>query len=93
MRKFWPLLILLTPGCTFFTFKDGQGPGPRSVKDMQDVNPGLYIVLAVFVLILLLSVFVGLFKDENPNTRGRDDKGVAMMMAFMAAVVVLLLVG
>ncbi len=91
MRKFWPLLILLLPGCTFFSFTN-NGPGPRPASELKDVSPAIYIVLALFAVILVVSVGAALFKEETPGP-GRDAKGLAMMMAFFAALVILLLVG
>jgi hypothetical protein len=94
MRKLWPLLILLLPGCTFFSFGN-NGVIPRTTAEMKEVSPGLYIVLAIFVFILLLSVAAALFKESRPREpfTGPDEKGMAMMLAVFAALVVLLLVG
>ncbi|GEM_PF-4127415 len=92
MRKLWPLLILLLPGCTFFSVTN-NGPGPRPASELKEVSPAIYIVLALFAVILVVSVFAAIFKEQQSQSPVRDDKGVAMMMALFAALVVMLLVG
>lgn len=91
MRKLWPLLTLLLPGCTFFSWSDGVKP--RTASDIKDVNPGLYLILAVFCLILVGSVLATLFK-ETPKKEpfsGPSDKDLSFFLAVLAGLVVLLL--
>lgn len=89
MRPLWLPLILFLPGCTFFSFgPDGVGPRPQ-----PNASPGLYVVLAVFCLILVLSVGAALFREPRPHPHGADEKGLALILALFAGLVVLLLAG
>ncbi len=93
MRRYWPLLMLALPGCTFFT-SSGGNPVPRSAAELKDVSPALYIVLAVFSLIMVASVLAILFKDEKSVPHhGDPTKMFAFFIACFAGLVVLLLVG
>lgn len=95
MKTNWPLLMLaLLPGCTFFTNSNGS-PAPRSAAELKDVSPALYIVLALFGLILVACVAALLFKKSECDASGRmpEDKVLSFFLAALCTAVILLLVG
>jgi hypothetical protein len=89
----FPLLILCTPGCTFYTW--GNSITPRSAAELHEVSPAVYIVLGLFCLILVTCVAALLFRKSEPDASGRvpDDKLFPFFLAVLSTAVVLLLVG
>jgi heme/copper-type cytochrome/quinol oxidase subunit 2 len=93
MRRLLPPLIFLLPGCTFYSW--GNSVTPRSAAELKDVSPAVYIVLAVFCLILVACVAAMLFRKSACNGHGRPaaDNVLAFFLAALSAAVILLLVG
>ena len=94
MRRLLPLLICLLPGCTFYSW--GNSVTPRSAAELKDVSPAVYIVLAVFGLILVACVAAMLFRKSEPCQPGSDPHGakvLAFFLAVLSTLVILLLVG
>jgi hypothetical protein len=93
LRACWPLPVLTLPGCTFYSW--GNTVTPRPAAELQDVSPAVYVVIAVFCLILVAAVGAVLFKDEKQPEQFRDGAGraFATVLAVFAGLVVLLLVG
>ena len=69
MRKLWPLLLLLLSGCTFYSWD--KVVQPRSAAELKDISPAIYIVIAVFVLILVGCVVRMLLPDAPVKTQER----------------------
>ena len=89
MRKLWPLLILLLPGCTFYSWSDGVRP--RKTSELADISPVIYLVIAMFCLLLIAASAFAMFRERTPHSG--EEKAVAFIGAILTALVVLLLVG
>ena len=92
--------LLTQTGCTFYSW--GNGVQPRTASELKDISPAIYIVLAIFSVILIASVACALFckttkaaveKDRDFFARESSERGVAVALAFVATLVILLLVG
>lgn len=83
------VLVALLPGCTFYSLEGGFRP--RSSAELADISPVIYIVLAVFVLILIVSVGTAL--ADGPRYNDVRERDVPVLIAGVAILVVLLLVG
>lgn len=86
MRKLYPLaFLILIPGCTFYT----MGPPPHALtkSELAEISPVIYLVIAMFCLILLVSITCGLFgKSERQQSFG-------IFVAIVTSGVVLMLLG
>jgi membrane associated rhomboid family serine protease len=77
---------MLLPSCTFYSFGD-HGIKPLKTTELADISPVIYLILAIFCIILIVSVACALFRES------RDAQGVGAFAAVFAALVILLLVG
>ena len=88
MRNFLILLVMLflLSGCMFGDHS-GQKSKQVTTAEVNNISPALYIVLAVFVLILVGSVWVSLYLSAN----GKINETITPMIAAGVATIVVLL--
>lgn len=80
------LAFLLLPGCTFY-----NGTQLRCAEELQNVSTFQYVILAVFLGIMVLSVLVALFAPSGSSGSGDEPRCTGLAIAAVSVLVVLLL--
>lgn len=91
------VLVVLLPGCTFYTVEGGLRP--RTSSELAEISPAIYILLAVFVIVTVVGFFMAAsISDErnygnNQIISHESRRQFPMGAAVIATIIVLLLVG
>lgn len=91
------VLVALLPGCTFYSWTGGVRP--RTGSELSEINPAIYILLAVFVIVAVVGFFMAASIGDERNYGSNQifshesRRQYAMNAAVIATIIILLLVG